>query len=100
MKFEWDEAKNKQNIKKHGFDFAAATGLFTNELPFLVSLDIKEDYSEERWNGIGILKDILVVVVIFTEPGKDRIRIVSLRKASSQERKAYEKEIKNRLGAG
>lgn len=98
MKFEWDEAKNRQNIKKHGFDLTDAQGLFTGDMPFLVSLDAEADYGEDRWIGIGILEGIVVVVVIFTERGGDTIRIISLRKATSKERKAYEKEIQNRLG--
>ena len=100
MRFEWDAAKNKQNIKKHGFDLADAQSLFTSNSPLFVSLDACEDYGEERWKGIGVLEGILVVVVVFAERGEDTIRIISLRKASSRERKAYEEEIKNRLGTG
>lgn len=99
MIFEWDEAKNKQNIKKHCFDLADAQGLFTGNDPLFVTLDSHEDYGEKRWKGIGVLEGILVVVVIFTERGDDTIRIISLRKANSRERRAYEEEIKNRLDA-
>lgn len=99
MKFEWDEAKNRQNIRKHGFDLADAEGLFTGNDPFFVTLDSRKDYGEKRWKGIGTLKGIVVVVVVFTERGDDTIRIISLRKANSRERRAYEEEIKNRLGA-
>lgn len=98
--FEWDEAKNRQNIKKHGFDLADAQYLFTGHEPLLVAADSREEYGEERWKGIGMLQGVAVVVVVFTERRDDTIRIISLRKASSQERKAYEKEVKNRLGAG
>lgn len=100
MRFEWDAAKNKQNIKKHGFDLADAHFLFTGSAPLFVSLDECEDYGEERWKGVGVLEGVMVVVVIFVERGEDTIRFISLRKASSQERKAYEEEIKNRLGSG
>lgn len=99
MRFEWDAAKNKQNIKKHGFDLADAQTLFFGSAPLFVSLDASEDYGEDRWKGIGVLEGVVVVVVVFAERGEDTIRIISLRKASSQERKAYEEEIKNRLGA-
>jgi len=100
MKFEWDNEKNRQNIKKHGFDLADAQLLFTGDMPFLVGLDTQDDYGEDRWKGIGVLEGVLVVVVVFTERGEDTIRIISLRKANSKERKAYEEEIKNRLGTG
>jgi len=44
------------------------------------------------------LKEVVVVVVVFTERDSDSIRIISLRKANARERSAYEEEIKNRLG--
>ena len=99
MNFEWDETKNKQNIKKHGFDLADAQELFSGHAPFLLTLDSRGDYGEERWRGIGVLQGVAVVVV-FTQRGGDAIRIISLRKANSRERKAYEEKIKNRLGSG
>jgi uncharacterized DUF497 family protein len=98
VKFTWDEAKNKQNIKKHGFDFADATELFMGNAPFFVNLDTRQEHGEDRWKGIGMLQGIAVVVVIFTERDTGTIRIISLRKANTQEKKKYEEEIKNRLG--
>ena len=48
MKFEWDEQKNQENIKKHGFDFSDAHKVF--ELPMLVNLDDRSrDILEKRW---------------------------------------------------
>lgn len=98
MKFDWDEAKNRRNIRKHGFDLADAQALFTGDAPLFVALDPCEEYGEERWIGIGVLEGIVVVVVVFTERDEDSIRIISLRKANSRERKAYEEGIKDRLG--
>ena len=54
MRFEWDEAKNRANIRKHGFDFAEAEEMFRGVL--LVRPDTREDYGEERWLGIGMLR--------------------------------------------
>ena len=95
MNFEWDERKNKANIDKHGFDFTDADRIF--DLPMAVELDERGDYGEDRWIGTGML-DGRVVVVIYTEPDEKTIRIVSLRKALSYERKNYEQYIKNGLG--
>ncbi len=100
LRFEWDEAKNKGNIEKHGLDFQDASELFLGVDPFLVALESARDYVEDRWKGIGVLRGSIVVVVVFAERGKDTIRIISLRKANRSERAAYEKEIKNRLGQG
>ena len=100
LKFEWDEAKNSRNIRKHGLDFYDAQDLFSGEDPFFVGFEASEDYGEDRWKGIGVLKGVIVVVVVFSERGEDTIRIISLRKANYSERTAYEEEIKNRLGQG
>lgn len=62
MRFEWDEQKNKINIRKHGFDFADAWEIF--EAPMLTALDTGEDYNEDRWIGIGFLKERIVVISV------------------------------------
>jgi len=97
VRFEWDERKNKTNIRKHALDFADAWEVFTG--PMLVALDDREDYGEDRWIGIGMLR-AYVVVVVFTERGEDTIRIISLRKALTHERTRYEQVLQDRLGAG
>jgi uncharacterized DUF497 family protein len=45
MIFEWDEAKNRANIRKHGLDFSDAQEMFRGFL--LVRPDVREDYGEE-----------------------------------------------------
>ena len=97
MEFTWDEKKNEQNIKKHGFDFAEANQVFDSVL--ISSLDESQDYGEDRWIGIGTLQNGTVVVVVFTEEENDVIRMISMRKASKNEKEKYEKEIKDRLGS-
>ncbi len=94
MNFEWDERKNEQNINKHGFDFADAYRVF--DWPMIVNLDERGDYGEDRWIGTGLL-DGRVIVVVFTEPDEETTRIISLRKALSDERRRYEQYLKNRL---
>lgn len=95
MDFEWDEVKRKENLRKHGLDFLDAPTLFSG--PMLTQLDTREDYGEPRWIGIGIL-EIVCVVVAFTERSDGEvIRIISMRKALSHERKAFEKTIQDKL---
>jgi uncharacterized DUF497 family protein len=94
MKFQWDESKNQSNLIKHGFDFADAYRIFN--LPMVVELDERENYGEDRFVAIGLL-DGRVVVIVYTEPDAQTIRIISLRKALSYERKYYEQYLKNRL---
>lgn len=95
MKFEWDERKNQANIKKHTLDFADAYLVF--EYPMLANLDDREEYGEVRWIGIRLFEG-RVVVVIFTEPDEDTVRIISFRKATNQERQQYEQAYKNEFG--
>ena len=95
MKFEWDEPKRKLNLKNHGIDFEDITSIF--DAPMLTALDSREDYGEDRWVGIGIVRNI-VLVIVFTERGHDKIRIISARKATKNERQAFDKEIKDQLG--
>ena len=67
------------------------------EHPMLVNLDDRKEYGEERWIGIGLL-DTRVVVVVYTEPDDDTIRVISLRKAISYERQYYEQTYKDEFG--
>ncbi len=95
MQFEWDEEKNQANIRKHGLDFADAWEIFA--APMLTALDDRDDYGEDRWIGVGLLRS-RVVVVVYTERGEDIIRIISLRKALTYERTRYEQALRDQLG--
>jgi len=91
MKFEWDEVKNQTNIRKHGLDFKDAPQIFDG--PMLVDLDPRQEYEEERWIGIGLLRNRVVVVVYIERHDEETIRIISLRKALSYEHKRFEECI-------
>jgi uncharacterized DUF497 family protein len=67
------------------------------EGPLIARLDLREDYGEDRWQGIGMLQG-RVVVVVFTEREPDTIRIISLRKADRDVRNAYAKALQDGLG--
>lgn len=90
MDLEWDEDKNRDNIRKHGLDFDDAWEIFAG--PSVPELDLRRDYGEDRWTVIGLLGD-RVVVVTFTFRSNDLIRIISLRKALRHERKKFEEGI-------
>lgn len=95
LKFIWDERKNQANYRKHGFSFANAWEIFAQ--PVLIELDERLDYEEKRWVGIGLLRSRFVVIV-YTEPDEETIRIISLRKALRYEQLAYEQAFGKRLG--
>jgi len=90
--YEWDDAKNEINIRKHGIDFDDAKDIF--EHPVLTWPDNREDYGEERWMALGVIKT-LAGVVIYTERDGDVVRIISARKATKFERKMYEQILEN-----
>lgn len=94
MNFEWDEEKNKENIRKHELGFADAWEIF--DAPMLTNLDTGEDYGEDRWIGVGFLKNFIVIVT-YTER-EEVIRIISLRKALKHERTRFEEALGNELG--
>jgi len=95
MQFTWDDDKNQENLRRHGLDFADARQVF--ESPLLARLNYREEYGEDRWQGIGLLQG-RVVVIVFTDRTPQIIRIISLRKANRNERRAYEAWLQNRLG--
>jgi uncharacterized DUF497 family protein len=82
MKFVWDETKRRTNFQKHGIDFINVPAVFFG--PMAVRLDKREAYGEDRFIGIGLLGN-LIVVVVYTEPDETTSRIISARKAIKYE---------------
>ena len=96
MKLEWDAAKNRSNIRKHGLDFADAAEMF--KATIFIHPDTREDYGENRWIGIGMIRQ-RIVVIAFAERSGEAIRVISLRKANLNESKQYEKALQDELEA-
>ncbi|MGB5595190.1 MAG: BrnT family toxin [Crocosphaera sp.] len=90
--FDWDAAKNKQNYRKHKVNFRQAATVFSD--PYQLSI-YDEDHSqqEDRWITIGMdYAGVLRVVVHTFETLNDslcQVRIVSARKANSEEVQQY-----------
>jgi hypothetical protein len=91
MNWAWDDAKNRANRQKHGISFEVAQKVFID--PFVVSR-IDTSANEERWQSMGMVGTVTIMVVHTTETdpatGCEFGRIISARKATSHERKAYE----------
>ncbi len=94
MRFEWDPAKNRANIRKHGLDFHDIEEIFRGIV--LAEPDTREDYGERRWRGLGRICG-RTVQIVFSERDPETIRVISLRKATKRERKEYEKSLQNGL---
>ena len=85
MDFDWDAHKNSLNRAKYGIGFEEATKVFDG--PVIRGVDARHHYGEVRWFVVGVLATS-PVVVIFTERG-GRTRIISARRATHREAKAY-----------
>lgn len=92
MYFEWDEEKRKANLRKHGIDFRDVEDMFRH--PMLTVRDERVEYGEERWVSVGWIKSV-TGVVIYTEQIGDVIRVISARKATSQEVRRYVQRFEN-----
>ncbi|WP_330203429.1 BrnT family toxin [Cyanobacterium sp. DS4] len=93
MNFEWDINKNISNQQKHGITFEEAQSIF-DDLSAIIFEDDRFAYGELRFIIIGqiyleTLNKYILGIVVYTERA-DKIRIISARKASKQERKLYE----------
>jgi uncharacterized DUF497 family protein len=85
MKFEWNEAKRRTNLRKHRLDFADAETVFSGAT--FTFEDERFEYGEDRYITLGLLHD-MVVVIAHTER-EDVIRVISMRKATRNEQRLY-----------
>jgi hypothetical protein len=88
MDFEWDDAKDLSNRRKHGLSFAEAQQLFESGADYLEIFDVEHSEFEDRFIAIGPI-DRGLVVVVYTEPEEDRIRIIGARLANKREQALY-----------
>jgi uncharacterized DUF497 family protein len=88
LKFEWDEAKARSNLAKHGVSFEEAASVFGDPLA-LTFPDPDHSLGEKRWLTFGVSQSGRLLVVAHTERGR-AIRIISARKATRHERGIYE----------
>jgi uncharacterized DUF497 family protein len=90
VNFEWDTKKAAANLRKHWVSFGEAIEVFDD--PNLIeNEDASHSYDEARFIVIGYSARRLLLVV-FTEPRWDVIRIVSARLPTPAERKMYERQ--------
>ena len=106
MRYEWDEAKNRSNQRKHGVSFYLATLVFEDPR-CLVEPDHVDETGEQRWHAIGAARlegqsAVLLVVHVYREDrhGEEIIRIISARQASKRELRRYQQTEVDEAGAG
>ncbi len=88
MEFEWDQAKNRSNLAKHGIRFEEASEIFSS--PVLTWKDSRRDYGESRYVSVGRIGGLpgVVIAVAHTQRAR-KTRIISARKANDRERNRY-----------
>ena len=90
MCWTWDAEKAAGNRAKHGVSFETAKAVFDDPL-HLSKPDPHLD--GDRWRTIGRVGPVLLLVVHAWPEGDEAVgRIISARKATAHERKAYEEE--------
>jgi len=90
MKFAWDETKNSINRRKHQVSFETAQLVFDD--PLQVSKQDRIEDGEHRWQTIGLVHGVVLLLVAHTHTeadGEETIRIISARKADKAERRIY-----------
>ena len=87
MRYEWDNGKAAENLRKHGVDFTDAVAALEDRNR-LEDIDTRFEYGEERVQVIGMAGgDVLFVIVTLRD--EDSCRIISARKATRHEQDRY-----------
>ena len=90
--FEWNERKDRATRKKHGVGFSEAALIFADPLARIFP---DEDHSsdERREIIVGHSSANRLLVISFTEPATDVVRIISARRAIKREQQDYEENL-------
>jgi uncharacterized protein len=91
LHFEWDPAKARANLKKHGISFDEAEAAFYDDYALILPDPDHSALEEERLVLIGLSGALRVLVVIHCEFEEGNlIRLISARRATRSERAQYD----------
>lgn len=85
MEFEFDEAKSRANLAKHGIDFVQAQDLWLDDMRVEIPARTED---EPRLVVVGRIADRHWSAVISYREG--RVRLISVRRARAEEVRLYE----------
>jgi len=88
LQFEWDAAKAHSNWVKHGIRFEEAVTVFADPRALTI-YDGDHSTDEDRFHPIGYSERLRVLLVVHCDR-EERIRIITARRATSQEQRLYE----------
>ena len=90
MDISFDSAKRDYVLRERGLDLADAGELLSGDCFEMV--DDREDYGEERWVSIGMLKGE-VIVCVWADWGDDHVRVITMWKANENEQRRYFEQL-------
>lgn len=86
---EWDEVKRRWTLDNRGLDFSDAISVIEGD--GLTVEDDRKDYGERRFQTIGLLAK-LIVMVVWT-PREGGYRIISMRVCNADERRQFTLDV-------
>ncbi len=86
MEFAWDPRKAKENLRKHGVDFADAVIALEDGNALIID---DPDHDELRFKTPGMGPALNILYVVHCEQSENSIRFISARKADKKETKFY-----------
>lgn len=93
--FDWDLAKARENVRKHGVTFEEAATAFGDE-DALIDDDVEHSTTEDRFIIVGMSARERLLLTVYTFRYADTVRIISSRHATQHERRAYETKTRRR----
>jgi uncharacterized DUF497 family protein len=95
--YTWNDEKNRENKRKHGFYLNEITGVFND--PHLLELydPAHSSLDEERYICIGCLRNTMLYVIT-TDTLQGNTQIISARKATPKEENAYYEHYRQETG--
>lgn len=88
LSFEWDPAKARENVRKHGVSFDEARTVFSDDQAILLH-DPDHSADEDRFVLLGLSAQLRVLVVVHAFRQDVVVRLISARKATPTERAQY-----------
>ena len=90
LQFDWNPEKAASNLKKHEVSFEEVATVF-DDPAFITLLDEAHSHSEERYLTIGLSASNRLLLIAHAERA-GKVRLISARKATKNERRFYEED--------
>jgi uncharacterized protein len=87
--FEWDIAKARENVRKHGVSFEEAASVFGDD-DALIYDDVEHSDEEDRFIIVGVSARERVLLAVYTIRHKQTVRIINSRYPTRHQTRAYE----------